>query len=149
MQNLFFSLHFRQLSCHNSFFFFFLPLLAMPLPQLVSISSTPPSMHFGHFTGRLGSTSRTRILVISLPKFNFFSPLTHCTFSCNLGKNIAEIQSLSSFYQITLNNIYNNNKLPFLQFLAKKNSVVESCCRIIIYKKSARQQERERVAKKF
>ena len=30
------------------FLFFFLPFLAMPLPQLVSILGAPPSMHFGH-----------------------------------------------------------------------------------------------------
>ena len=99
-------------------FFFFLPFSTMPLPQLVSISSTPP--HFGHFMSRLGSTSRTRISVISLPKFNFLSPLTHCTFSCNFSNTIAKIQSLFSFCQITLNSAYNNNKFYFLQFLAKR-----------------------------
>ena len=92
----------------------------MPLPQLVSISGTPSSTHFGHFTGKLGSTGRTRISVISLPKFNFLSPLTHGTSSYNFGNTIAEIQFLSSFYQITLNNTYNNNKLCFLPFLAKR-----------------------------
>ena len=71
-------------------------------------------MHFGHFT------SRTRISVISLLKFNFHSPLTHGTFSCNFSNTVAEIQSLSSFCQITLNSTYNNNKLHFLQFLAKR-----------------------------
>ena len=115
--HLFFSFHFRQLSCHNSFFFFF---WAMSLSQLVSISGTPPSMHFGHFTGRLGSTGRTRISVISLLKFNFLSPLIHCTFSCNFSNTVAEIQSLSSFCQITLNGTYNNNKLHFLQILSKR-----------------------------
>ena len=98
-------LHFRQLSCHN-FFFFFHPLSAMTLPQLVSISSN--------------ASKTTRISVISLPKFNFLSSLTHCTFSCNFGNTVAEIQSLSSFCQITLNSTYNNNKLHFLQFLAKR-----------------------------
>ena len=98
----------------------FLPFSAIPLPQLVSISGTPSSMHFGHFTGRLGSTGKTRISVISLPKFNFLSPLTHGTSSYNFGNTIVEIQSLSSFYQITLSNTYNNNKLRFLPFLAKR-----------------------------
>ena len=116
--SFFFPLHFQQLSCHKKKFF--LPLSAMPLPQLVSISGTPSSMHFGHFTGRLGNTGRTRISVISLPKFNFLSPLTHGTSSCNFGNTIAEIQSFSSFYQITLNSTYNNNKLHFLPFLAKR-----------------------------
>ena len=99
----FFFSHFRQCHCHNWFPFW-----------------APPSMHFGHFTGRLGNTGRTRILVILLPKFNFLSPLTHCTFSCNFGNTVAEIQSLFSFCQITLNSTYNNNKLRFLQFLAKR-----------------------------
>ena len=92
---------------------FFLLFSTMLLPQLVSISSNPPSMHFGHFTSRLSSTGRTRISVISLSKFSFLSPLTHCTFSCNLGNTVVEIQSLSSFCQITLNSTYNNNKLRF------------------------------------
>ena len=92
----------------------------MPLPQLVSILGTPPSMHFGHFTGRLGSTCRTRISVISLLKFNFLSPLTHCTFSCNFDNTVAEIQSLSLFCQISLNNTYNNNKLRFFAIFSEK-----------------------------
>ena len=115
---LFFHLHFLQLSCHKNFFF--LPFSTMPLPQVVSISSTPPSMHFGHFTGRLGSMGRTRISVISLPKFNFLSPLTHCTFSCNFGNIVTEIQSLSLFCQITLNSTYNNNKLHFFAIFSQK-----------------------------
>ena len=93
----------RSLSCHN--FFFFLPFSAMPLPQLVSIS---------------GNAGRTRISIISLPKFNSLSPLTLCIFSCNFDNTVTEIQSLSSLCQITLNSIYNNNKLRFLQFLAKR-----------------------------
>ena len=104
--------------CGNCFFF--PSILTMSLSQLVSISGTPPSMHFGHFTGRLGSTGRTRISIISLPKFNFLSPLIHCTFSCNFSNTFAEIQFLSSFCQITLNSTYNNNKLHFLQFLSKR-----------------------------
>ena len=82
-----------------------------------------PSMHFGHFTGRLGSTGRTRISVISLPKFNFLSPLIHCTFSCNFGNIVTEVQSLSSFCQITLNSTYNNNKLPFFTIFSQKTGV--------------------------
>ena len=82
--------------------FFFLPFSAMPLPQLVSISG------------------RTRISVISLLKFNFLYPLTYCTFSCNFGNTIAEIQSLSSFCQITLNSTYNNNKLHFFAIFSQK-----------------------------
>ena len=78
------------------------------LPQLFSLSGTPPSL------------GTTRISVISVPKFNFLSPLTHCTFSCNFGNTIAEIQSLFSFSQITLNSSYNTNKLRFLQYLAKR-----------------------------
>ena len=78
------------------------------LPQLFSLSGTPPSL------------GTTRISVISVPKFNFLSPLTHCTFSCNFGNTIAEIQSLFSFSQITLNSTYNTNKLRFLQYLAKR-----------------------------
>ena len=113
----FFFFHFRQLSCHNSFFFFshfrqchchnWFPFRVLPLACILG-------------TSRLGGTSKTRISIISLPKFNFLSPLTHCTFSCNFGNIVAKIQSLSSFCQITLNNTYNTNKLCFLQFLAKK-----------------------------
>ena len=66
---------------------------------------------------RLG---RTRISTISLPKFNFLPPLTHCTFSCNFSNIVTEIQYLFSFCQITLNNTYNTNKLPFLQYLSKR-----------------------------
>ena len=104
----FFFLHFRQLSCHNSFFFS-LPFSAMPLLQLVSISV---------------SIGRTRISIISLPKFNFLSPLTHCTFSCNFGNTVVEIQSLSSFFQITLNNTYNSNKLHFFAIFSQKTLVL-------------------------
>ena len=149
---LFFFLHFRQLGCHNSFFFF-LPFSATWFPQFIfSLSSSlqfrqlgfhksfflsPHPYNFGnlvativfsfghspqHALGALHGQSlgRTRILVISLQKFNFLSPLTHCTFSCNFGNTVAEIQSLSSFCQITLNNTYNTNKLHFLQYLAKR-----------------------------
>ena len=42
----------------------------MPLPQLLSISSTPP--HFGHFTGRLGSTRQDK---------NFGNLITEIQFS--------------------------------------------------------------------
>ena len=99
VESFFFPSIFGNLVATN---FFFLPFSAMSLPQLVSISG------------------RTRNSVISLPKFNFLSLLTHCTFSCNFGNTVAEIQSLSSFFQITLNSTYKNNKLPFLQFLAKR-----------------------------
>ena len=112
-------LHFWLLSCHE---FFFLLFSVMPLPQLVSISGTPPSMHFGHFTGRLGNIDRTRISVISLPKFNFLSPLTYVLFP----SISATVQSLSLFCQITLNSTYNNNKLHFLQFLPKRLLVAHS-----------------------
>ena len=123
-QHLFFFLHFRQLGCHNSFFFppifsnlvatihifsLLIPTISVTwLPQLFSLSGTPSSL------------GTTRISVISVPKFNFLSPLTHCTFSCNFGNIVAEIQSLSSFSQITLNSTYNTNKLLFLQYLAKR-----------------------------
>ena len=111
--SFFFPLHFWQLSCHN---FFFPPFSVILLPQLVSILGTPPSMHFGHFTGKLGNISRTRISVISLPKFNFLSPLTYVLFLAISTM----IQSLSLFCQITLNRTYNNNKHHFLLFLAKR-----------------------------
>ena len=92
----FFFSHFWQCHCHNWFPFWVLPLACI-----------------------LG-TSRTRILVISLPKFNFLSSLTHCTFSCSFSNTVAEFQPLSLFCQITWNNTYNTNKLHFLQFLAKR-----------------------------
>ena len=86
------------------FFFLFLLFSATWLPQFI------------HWQ----SLGKTIISVISLPKFNFLSSLTHCTFSCNFGNTVTEIQSLSLFCQITLNSTYNNNKLYFLQFLAKR-----------------------------
>ena len=94
---------------------FFLPFSTMPLSQLVSIS---------------GSAGRTRISVISLPKFNFLSSLTHYIFSCNFSNTVAEIQFLSSFFQITLNSTYNNNKLRFLQFLAERLENISATLRI-------------------
>ena len=89
--HIFFSSHFQQLGCHNSYFLSpsFPKISATWLPQLVSLSGTPPSMHFGH------SMTKTRILVISLPKFNFFSlPITSFifllshTFSYNVGNGL-------------------------------------------------------------
>ena len=112
----FFPLHFRQLSCHNSFFFFFPPIFGNDIATIGF--HFPLACILG--TSRLSSTGKTRISVISLPKFNFLSPLTHCTFSCNFGNTVAEIQSLSSFCQITLNSTYNTNKLHFLQYLTKR-----------------------------
>ena len=117
---------FRQCHYHKSIASkFFSPILAMTLSQLVSFSGTPPSVHFGHFTGRrLHFMGKIRILVISLPKFNFFSlPITSLTFllchffSYNFSNGVAEIQSFSLFFKINLNSTYNTNKLRFLQFI--------------------------------
>ena len=87
---------FRQVGCHNSFFFFPLPFSATWLPQFIfSLSSLP--YNFGNLVATIGfplgtppsaSTSGTshslgqyfwaaRISIISLSKFNFFSlPIT-------------------------------------------------------------------------
>ena len=136
-----------QIHSHNFFFFyfsnaiatnqltqFFFPsILAMPLPQFFFpchnwfpfqalslaciLGTSRASLHF----------TKTGISIISLPIFNFFSlPITSLAFllshifSYNFNNSVAKIQFLSSFYQITLNSTYNNNKLHFLQFLAKR-----------------------------
>ena len=103
---LFFSffLSFSATILSSFFFFLFLLFSATWLPQFI------------HWQ----SLGKTIISVISLPKFNFLSSLTHCTFSCNFGNTVAEIQFLSSFCLITLINIYNTNKLRFLQYLTKR-----------------------------
>ena len=107
---IFFSSHFRQLDCHNSYFLS-PPFPTIPttwLPQLVSLQAA-------------------RISIISLSKFNFspssitslIFPLSH-TFSCNFNIDVAEIHHLFSFFQINLNNNYITNKEIFLQYLAKR-----------------------------
>ena len=113
--SFFFPLHFRQLSCH----YFFFPLIFGNATATIGFHfGHSPSMHFRHFMGR------TRISVISLPKFNFLSLLTHGTFSCNFENTVVEIQSLSSFFQITLNNTYNSNKLRFFAIFSQKTLVL-------------------------
>ena len=111
---LFFPLHFRQLNCHN--FFFLSHFRQCHCHNWFPFRSVPLAYILGTSQAGLAVQGRTRISVISLPKFNFLSPLTHCTFSCNFGNIIVEIHSLSSFCQITLNSTYNNNKLFFFFF---------------------------------
>ena len=118
----FFFLHFWQLGCYNSFFF---PPIFNNLVATIHIFLSPRPYNFGNLVAtivlfRPPSLGRTRISIISLSKFNFLSPLTHCTFSCNFNNTITEIQFFSSFYQITLNSTYDTDKLHFLSCLAKK-----------------------------
>ena len=99
---------FRQWHCCDCLFFFFLKSTLHSDTQ--------------HSVGKLGSG----ISSIPLPKFNIFSlPILSPTFSfslfslllcilspafwLNFGNAIAEIQSLSSFFQLSLNSSYNAN----------------------------------------
>ena len=110
--------------CHN---FFFLPFSAAWLPQFIfSLSSLP--YNFDNLVATIGFPLGSKnFSIISLSKFNFspssitslIFPLSH-TFSCNFNINVAEIHSLSSFFQINLNNNYITNKEIFLQYLAKR-----------------------------
>ena len=103
---------------------FFLPFLATWLPQLVNHLDTPLSMHWGTSRAELGQDKNFGNFI---SKIHFFLPPYHIThissllyFSYNFGNTIAKIQSLFSFCWITLNNAYNNNKLRFLHYLAKR-----------------------------
>ena len=109
MDIAFFFLYFRQLGCHNSYFL-------SPHPYNFSNLVATIVFSFGH--GQ--SLGRTRISVFSLLKFNFLSPMTNRTFSCNFSNIVAKIQFLFSFFQIILNSTHDTNKLRFLQYLAKR-----------------------------
>ena len=95
------------------------PISAMTLPSLLFFFffySTPHSGTLGRTgLGKLGSG----ISAMPLPKFkDFLSPLSSFspTFWLNFGNAIAEIQSLSSDSQLSLNSWYNANKLWILQY---------------------------------
>ena len=111
---------------------FYSPISAMTLLRLpfffFFLKSTLHS-DTQHSVGKLGS----EISSIPLPKFNIFSlPILSPTFSfslfslllcilspafwLNFGNAIAEIQSLSSDSQLSLNSSYNANKLWILQY---------------------------------
>ena len=75
----FFFLHFWQLGCYNSFFF---PPIFNNLVATIHIFLSPRPYNFGNLVATIvlfqpPSLGRTRISIISLPKFNFLSPLTH------------------------------------------------------------------------
>ena len=97
------SLQFRQLGCHNCFLFRTLPLACT----------------WGTSWAELGQDKNFSNLITEI---QFSPPLDTFYFSCNFDNIVVEIQTLSSFCQITLNSTYNNNKLRFLQFLAKRFS---------------------------
>ena len=147
-------------------FFFFspLPFSATWLPQFIfSLSSLP--YNFGNLVATIGfplgtphstSTSGTSHSLgqqefrLSHYRNSIFSPssitsliftLSH-TFSCNFGNTVAEIHSLSSFFQITLNSTYITNKLNFLQYSAIRlvnlcevhhNTILRRGCEIFNY----------------
>ena len=106
---------------------FYSPISAMTLPRLpfffiLRALYTRAHLDTQHSVGKLGSG----ISSIPLPKFNIFSlPILSSAFSfslfslllfilspafwLNFGNAIAEIQSLSSFSQLSLNSSYNAN----------------------------------------
>ena len=104
-----FSPRFRQLGCHNSFFFFFppifgnlvatihifslLPSLQFRLPQLVSLWAPHLALVLQALHTPLGSSfGASRISVISLSKFNFFSLLHHFTYLPSLSYFFLQFQ---------------------------------------------------------
>ena len=116
---------FPQFGCHNSYFLspHSPTISATWLPQLVfSLSTTPP----------LGtSPSRNfRQQEFRQPHYrnsNFFSllPSHHLSFLShifcqNFGNGVAEIYSLSSFFQIIFNSTHITNKFKFLQYSTKR-----------------------------
>ena len=124
----------------DNYNFFFLPFLATWLPQFIFYLFSIP-YNFGNLVATIAkshSGTPTRALHRrclcsgmnvgnTITEIHFFSfPITSLnflfshTFSYNFCNDIAEIQYLSSFCQITLNSAYNNNKLRFLQYLAKR-----------------------------
>ena len=108
---------------------FFLPFSAIWLSQFI-FSLSLILYNFGNLVATIGksfghshwSTSQgsgmnfdntiTEIHFFSLPITSLNFLFSH-TFSYNFCNDIAEIQYLSSFCQITLNSAYNNNKLCF------------------------------------
>ena len=108
---LFFSSHFRQCHCHNCYFFFYSPISAMALPQLVCQNFfffSLQALH-AHPSSRIGHR-KFGIPVAEIQHFlspPFSSSLSY--FWLNFGNNNTEIQSLSSKSQISLNSSYNAN----------------------------------------
>ena len=111
--SIFFSLPFSamplpQLPEKN--FFFFFPISAMALLQLVFFSL---DREFGQ---RNFGNSVAEIQNLSLSNFSSFSLLL----LLNFGNSVAEILSLSSFRQLSWNSTYNANKFWILQYSAKR-----------------------------
>ena len=114
--HIFFFPHFRQCHCHNCYKFFFSPILAMALPQLVCqflfiyfFSLWALHAHLSHPGSRIGHR-KFGIPVAEIQHFlapPFSSSLSY--FWLNFGNGNTEIQSLSSKSQISLNSSYNVN----------------------------------------
>ena len=109
----FLSPHFRQCHCHNCYKFFFFPISAMALPQVVC-QFFFFSFHSGHSThSHPGSRIGHRKFSIPVAEIqHFLSPPFSSSLSyfwLNFGNGNTKIQSLSSKFQISLNSSYNAN----------------------------------------